>query len=481
MKDIALANSILQDLQQKKRATAVAKIKQLIETNAELKQHWGGIARIAASINEAMLAEAAAYMYLGENPEHPGIVLQTAGIIAECGKIEQAIELVLTLNAIDGSFSHQHFLATAYSQIGQSDKAVNHAKKAIELSPQSASTWLLIASLTNAQDHPELVNKMTSLTDSFIGKDAQHDIPFWYALGKYNLDLNQVEQGVEMFEKGATLMQKLRRYDSQRDVAISNDLINHFSPEYFNDVEPLRNLSDKAPIFLIGLPRSGTTLTQHILSAHSAVAGGGELNALTMAVSSVGFDKVKALANVQEAEQQHIMANIRQQYMQLVSSRFGANALVVDKTLNLNRYLGVIAKVFPDAKIVHIDRDLQDTAWSCFRTYFNQGLEWSNDFSDIGRFFKVETNLNRYWQPFIKPQSQRIQYEALTQQPEAVIRSLLAYLELEFEPACLHSHQSKQVVTTASVQQVRQPINQNSVQSSQPVRDKMTDFTLHLV
>ena len=149
---------------------------------------------------------------------------------------------------------------------------------------------------------------------------------------------------------------------------------------------------------------------------------------------------------------------------------------MVDKSLNLNLHLGLIRTLFPHAAIIKINRQAPDNAWSCYRTFFNQGQSWSYNLADIKHYFQQEAKLNQHWQTLFGDSLLEVNYEDLVQQPETSIRLCLEHIGLNYQAKLLEFYQSKQLVQTASVGQVRQAINTKSIGIPASLAKYFTDF-----
>ena len=218
------------------------------------------------------------------------------------------------------------------------------------------------------------------------------------------------------------------------------------------------------PIFITGMPRSGTTLAEQILASHPSVEGLGELRHITDIAGAVsdwsGADGgyPDALAALGEAD----WAQAASLYMERLPRR-GAEPVVSDKMPSNFYYLGFIALLFPNARIVHCRRDALDTCLSCFTTDFSDGQEWSFDLAEIGAYYGFYLELMAHWRRVLPLPVHELDYESVVADLAGEARRLVEFCGLDWHPDCLEFHRAERPVLTASNAQVRQPLYASSV------------------
>ncbi|HCO91739.1 MAG TPA: hypothetical protein DIT40_12280 [Alphaproteobacteria bacterium] len=225
------------------------------------------------------------------------------------------------------------------------------------------------------------------------------------------------------------------------------------------------------PIFILGMPRSGTTLTEQILGSHSAVTPGGELNFLTRALREGLAQQVPGARDVTRELAPPQLAGlsgdglqaIGEVYRQWLKGIDGAAAFVTDKMPGNYRWIGLIAAIWPDARIIHCVRDPRDVCLSCFTTCFSTGHEWSYDLAELGHAYRAYAALMAHWHALLPGRIHDVSYADLVREPEAEIHKLLDYCGLPWEARCLDFHTHPRAVFTASVRQVRQPLYDSSL------------------
>jgi hypothetical protein len=250
-------------------------------------------------------------------------------------------------------------------------------------------------------------------------------------------------------------------YDPAEHTRFADQLIAAFTPEFFARVRGF-GLETERPIFIVGLPRSGTTLTEQVLASHSQVFGGGELRYVGEA-----FEALPRVLNRQAPPvecvpwlDQATCGRLAERHLDRFRALNAQAPRVTDKMPDNYLYLGLIATLFPQAKLIHCRRDLRDVAVSCWSTHFRY-LRWTSDL--IASRFREYLRLMDHWRQVLPVPLLEVDYEETVADLEGVARRLVAWCGLEWEPGCLAFHQNRRPVRTASVTQVRQPIYTQSV------------------
>ncbi|MGO9922523.1 MAG: tetratricopeptide repeat-containing sulfotransferase family protein [Isosphaeraceae bacterium] len=252
-------------------------------------------------------------------------------------------------------------------------------------------------------------------------------------------------------------------YDPAEHQLFVDRLIAAFTPEFFRRVNGYGLDADR-PVFVFGLPRSGTSLIEQILASHSQVSGGGELPFVEQTFMSLSPMKgsVPPLQALQDIDAETVGCLGRQHLDRLLSVNSTAQH-VVDKMPDNYLYLGFIATLFPRARLIHCRRDLRDTAVSCWMADFMK-IRWASDPHQIATRFREYQRLMAHWREVLPASLFEVQYEELTDDLEGIARRLIQYCGLEWQPACLEFHKTNRPVRTASAAQVRQPLYKHSVQ-----------------
>ena len=178
-------------------------------------------------------------------------------------------------------------------------------------------------------------------------------------------------------------------------------------------------------------------------------------------------------------QQKDILQKVRSDYFERLQQQFDTKHPCIDKTLNLNHHIGLISKSFPNAPIIRVVRDVKDTAWSCYRAFFNQGTFWSYDLENIAEYFYHENRLANHWAEIYKDRIIEVSYEDLVNKPEETLTKCLKPIGLSFETDMLSFYKKAGLVQTSSVGQVRNPINTNSINQAITIEKELAPFSNH--
>ena len=280
-------------------------------------------------------------------------------------------------------------------------------------------------------------------------EDAKCHLSF--ALAKMYEDIGELDQAFSHLSEGNALRKKLLNYSINRDKELFIRLKKTQPNLQKSSVEIKENLIKPTPIFILGMPRSGTTLVEQIISSHSEVTGAGELNY----ISKYGFQLATDPVFIEEVS----VFEFRERYLSDLSELSNGKQFITDKMPQNFRFIPLICAAFPEAKIIHVQRNAAATCWSNFKQYFSStGLEYSYDLEDIVSYFGLYTDLMDFWQSIYRDRIYNLDYEKLTIDQKKETRKLIKHLELDWQEACLSPHKNNRNVRTASQQQVRQKV-----------------------
>ncbi len=345
-------------------------------------------------------------------------------------------------------------------QGGRFEEAKGHLLTALEIDPHLPDAFCLLATgkRITAEDRP-LVGKMLALTHS--GKlSAPERKPILYMLGKALEDLGEYEQAMQQYEAANRIaaMQMARsgrKFDRVKRRQLVDSTIEVFTSAYLEQCKSLGVTSEK-PIFIVGMPRSGTTLLEQIISSHPRVGAVGELGnwgELSEAFQGMQIPSGNALEGVASS------------FLTKLEQASPGKEKVTEKTPQNYLILGQIHAAFPNARILHIRRNPVDTCLSIYFTAFMYGPEYAHDCSDLVFVYRQYERLMHHWRMLLPDNRfMEVRYEDLVADPEPFVRETVKFLGLEWDDACLHHERNAHAISTPSVWQARQPVFNTSVE-----------------
>jgi hypothetical protein len=296
-----------------------------------------------------------------------------------------------------------------------------------------------------------------------------------FALGKAYDDMGEYQKAFHHYSVGAKLKRKTLTYNEAEVHSFFEDTKRLFSKEFINRKEFVGNPS-KVPIFIVGMPRSGSTLTEQIISAHPKIYGAGEIKNLSYSIAALRlkFPSLPKFPQLAEVMKPSHLTTVAKNYLSAVNKISNNAERVTDKLLTNFFFAGLIHMMLPNAKIVHTKRNPIDSCLSTWTKLFKDDMPHSYDLGELGRYHRCYQDLMEHWREVLPASAfLEVQYEDVVADPETNARRVIDFLELEWDPRCLKFHESDRPVKTASVSQVRKPIYKTSVERGRRYGDKL--------
>lgn len=402
---------------------------------------------------------------VAQDPRNANALVAMARLRMESGLRENALSLAAQASSLPLSAPLLNRLGVFYREAGLNEKASECFDAAIRKQPDFIAPYHALGQLKKISTDAQ---KFRTLQD--LHRQAEKIVPqqrsvLEYALGRAWLEKGDSDKAFGHYAAAHQLRKNLQHY--------SADIFDHYVDTVialFNDTAVGHCTSDQ-PIFIVGLPRSGSTLIDQILCSHPDVKGVGEAaflqesmpfypNAEAPDSAAAGIPTIGR--TFLESLTPPALDAIAQKYLSLTQQQGAAR--VTDKMLFNYLWTGVILRAIPNAKIIHCTRDALDCGLSIWQTFFSEGLmPWANDLGDIGRYMRSYQKLMTHWEKLFPGKIHMTNYEAMIADQEAETRKLLEYCGLPWNDACLSFHKTERQVKTASASQVRQPLYGDSV------------------
>ena len=378
----------------------------------------------------------------------------------DVGQLKMAIDSIKMAIKINPENADTHkYLGNTFQSNGQIDEAIKCYEKALSINPFHADAHRNLSTIKNYIHDDDQINLMQDLL--LNGNLSQSDlVHINFALAKANEDLGKKDDLFKSLNEGNRLRKEELNYSLNKDLDEHSNLKRLININPSNSKESVKFKSSKIrPIFIVGMPRSGTSLVEQILSSHQKIHGAGELSTLNNLIVPIINDCI--LKDKKVTEDSYL--SVRNEYLSYISRLNVSETIITDKMPTNFRYIGFILKAFPEAKIIHLNRDSRAICWSIYKSYFpGEGLGWAFNMKDLAGYYNSYIDLMTFWHQLFPRKIYDICYEDLTTNQEEETRKLLKYCELEWDDNCLNFHNNKRAVKTTSSLQVRKKMYQGS-------------------
>ena len=382
--------------------------------------------------------------------------------LAAAGLTDEAVDLyrrAIVLQPADPLLRHDY--ATLLHEAGRLEDAAVAYGEALAIKPDLGTAHRQLADLRKVTAEDETVKAMEAVyARPDLGENDRMHIAF--GLGKAFDDLQDYDKAFGFYAEGNALKRKNTPFSMPEEAARYTTMRQLFSKEFLDRLDGAGD-PDATPIFILGMPRSGTSLVEQILASHPDVHGGGELKYLSQSLRGlVDGNSPQFVEAVQRAtSDQFAAAGAR--YLAMLRQRSAEARFITDKLPDNIRLVGFIKLALPNAKVIHCSRDPMANGLSLFKTLFAEGCDYSYDLADIGAVQNLYADLTAHYREVLPGFIHDVRYEDLVGDPEPRIRELLEFCGLDWNDACLQPHKTQRAVGTASATQVRSPIHNASV------------------
>jgi len=402
------------------------------------------------------------------NPSYADAFGNLGNAYLELNRLEESIEQNRLAIARNGSrFGSYNNLGVAHQALGQFDEATSAFERALELSPDDASVHLNLANMEKFAPDDRRLPGLRRLIDRLDTLDDEKKISAHFAMGKALSDLKQYDEAFAHLKQANTLKRRTMDYDEGQRLAMFKNIEAKYSPDLFKTKSGGGDAS-WSPIFIVGMPRSGTTLLEQVLASHSKVFGAGELETFKESINECVESQriLPAYPNLVELLSPDQILRIGQSYTAQVRALAPEAPHIVDKMPINFMFVGLIHLALPNARIINIRRDPLDTCVSCYSLLFTGTQPFAYDLAELGRYHRGYEQVMEHWHRVLPPGVlMDVRYEDLVADLEGMSRRVLAHCGLEWEDACRDFHDTKRTVRTASTMQVREPLYSRSIGS----------------
>jgi len=371
-------------------------------------------------------------------------------------------------------------LGHVYKTTGNQEDCINSYNDAISFDNNFGEAYWSLANLKTYKFSGEEILNMEKRVE-LNEVPEREKVHFLFSLGKAFEDMGSYDESFEYYKRGNDLNRGRTTYDPKAIEALSERLKLFFTEDRFNKYKGSGDNSN-SPIFIVGLPRSGSTLIEQILASHSKIEGTMELpNIMNIARKLGNSTKDRtAYPEVIDTLQEIDLTNLGKSFINETKFLRTGKQHFIDKMPNNFSHIGLIKLILPNAKIIDARRNPMDTCFSCFKQLFARGQAFTYDLSEIARYYVNYVNLMDHWDKVLPGYVYKVQHEDLLNDQEAVTRDLIDFCEVDFESSTLEFYKTKRAVKTASSEQVREPINTKGLNQWKNYETHLKDLKFHL-
>lgn len=388
-------------------------------------------------------------------PNNVEAINNLGNILKELRKIKEAKKAFQDSIKLKPNYTEAHYnMGIMFEEQGDFIKAKKKFETVVKLDPGYVRAHYSLSKLKTFDKEDEHFTQMQNLYyDKSLSNEQRSQLCF--ALAKSFEDMNNFSSAFRYYTEGNKLKKKLLDYNINQDVDHFDKIKESAQNIKKNSLKNFNLSSTLNPIFIIGMPRSGTSLVEQIISSHSKVMGAGEL----IYVDQLGRNIIteKALVSTKE------LKDFRKKYLEKLEKISDGKLNVTDKMPLNFMYVGLIYSTFPNAKIIHVKRDFAATCWGCYKkNFYTKALGFSYNLGDLVKYYELYEKLMQFWENLYEKKIYNLNYETLVTNQDKETRKLIKYLDLDWEEDCLSPQDNKRNVFTASVSQIRRKIYQGS-------------------
>lgn len=399
------------------------------------------------------------------NPQDAAVFAGLATVYTGCGDTQASLrcnEQAVTLSPQNAGYHYN--LAATQRFLGHLSAAEKSYDRTLALDPHEYEAYLMRAELSKQTEDSNHVAEIENILAEGV-RSWQGEVQLCFALAKEHDDLGQYDESFDYLKRGADLKRRQSEYDFRADLTTVDRLIEIFDKALVEESDP--GFDSQEPIFVLGLPRTGTTLVERILSCHDDVISAGELNnfaieLVKMTQATAGGRRLSRWELLEKSAGIEF-SDLGRAYVQSTRPQTGSTRHFIDKLPANYLYCALIHLALPNSKIISLVRDPMDTCYAIYKTLFKAAYPFSYDLDEIARYFVAYRRLMDHWSNLLPGRILEVRYEDLVADQEGQSRRILEHCDLSWDPDVLNFHTSAEATTTASAVQVRQPIYSSSI------------------
>ncbi|MCP4022880.1 MAG: tetratricopeptide repeat protein [Desulfobacteraceae bacterium] len=386
-------------------------------------------------------------------------------VFEKLGRSDDAIKSYTKAISIKPEYAQAHCnLGIELEKIGRLEEAIASFRKTISLKPEHIEAHRY---LTKSKKFTRYDDDIAAMESLYQQADLSNEDKMYlcFAIGKAYEDLAMSDKSFSFIFKANRLKRSSYDYSISEDRAMFNIIKEIFNPDFFSSLKDTGHL-DETPIFILGMPRSGSTLIEQILASHPQVFGAGELKDLALAGKDISWSRPPGESEYSSNIGMEEFKKIGAEYIQRIRTHSKEARFITDKMPHNFLHIGLIKTVLPKAKIIHSMRNPMDTGLSIYKNYFSEknSHRYAYDLEELGQYYNLYLDIMAHWRDTLPGFVYDIQYEDLISDQEKQTRKLLDFCSLPWDEACLEFHKAERKISTASAVQVRRPLYKDSFQ-----------------
>ncbi len=418
------------------------------------------------------LAEQLFVKTLKLNDKYINAYINLGNLKRDLNKFNEAIKLYeIALSITTENPIVYYSLALAHQGIGNFEKTITYSKKILKINPNFTRADHLISQSIKYNEENEHYKSLKNKKDNMSLKDFEK-VDLLFSLAKAEEDMGRVNKASDYFIEANKIKKKLINYNVNHEINLLKDIKKLFNQKNIKK----NNINEGNIIFILGLPRSGTSLVEQIITSHSEVFGAGELPILSNIIKKYFIKNEREIdPNLFETLKENSVLNkLYSEYLKYINFFKFNEKYITDKAPLNFRWIGFIKLIFPNAKIIHCQRDSKNNCLSMFKNLFEGGLNFTYDQEDLVKYYKSYSELMDFWKQKYSNMIYDISYEKLISNKEVEIKKLIKYCDLNWEESCLSFHNNKTPIKTMSTAQARKPIYKSSLNSFEKYKKFLT-------